>query len=117
MKKIIFSTLLFAFLAFSITPVLAFTGSENKSEPVETLSKSEVKELSKDEAKVRIEILTNRLLEIKAMDLKELPRSERRTFKKEVRDIEKELKWQQNNTGIYISGSALLIIILLIILL
>jgi hypothetical protein len=60
------------------------------------------------------ERMTQRLEEIKAMDLKSLPRSERRALRKEVKEIEQ--KTQQ--TGyIYISVGALLLIILLLILL
>jgi hypothetical protein len=61
-----------------------------------------------------MERLTKRLEEIKAMDLKSLPRSERRALRKEVREIDQKVK----DTGyIYISVGALVLIILLLILL
>lgn len=60
------------------------------------------------------ERLMNRLEEIKAMDLKSLPRSERRALRKEVKEIDQKVK----DTGyVYISVGALIIIILLLILL
>jgi Skp family chaperone for outer membrane proteins len=59
--------------------------------------------------------MLNRLEEIKAMDVKSLPRSERRALRKEVKEIDQKL--QQNGGYIYISVGALLIVILLLILL
>jgi len=58
--------------------------------------------------------LLNRLEEIKAMDLENMPRSERRKYKKEVKQIQK--KMNAVGGGVYISAGALLIIILLLIL-
>ena len=58
--------------------------------------------------------MTRRLEEIKAMDLKSLPRSERRALRKEVREIEQKT---QETTYIYVSLGALLLIALLLILL
>jgi hypothetical protein len=60
------------------------------------------------------EQLTKRLEEIKAMDLKSLPRSERRALRKEVKEIDQKV---QDGGYIYISVGALLLIILLLILL
>ncbi len=60
------------------------------------------------------EQLMKRLEEIKAMDLKSLPRSERRALRKEVKEIDQKV---QDGGYIYISVGALLIIILLLILL
>jgi hypothetical protein len=59
--------------------------------------------------------MLNRLEEIKAMDIKSLPRSERRALRKEVKEIDQKL--QQSGGYVYISVGALLIIILLLILL
>jgi|SRR5205085_2457654 type VI protein secretion system component VasF len=60
------------------------------------------------------EQLTKRLEEIKAMDLKSMPRSERRALRKEVKEIDQKI---QQSGYIYISVGALLIIVLLLILL
>ena len=59
--------------------------------------------------------MLNRLEEIKAMDVKSLPRSERRALRKEVKEIDQKL--QDSGGYVYISVGALLIIILLLILL
>ena len=59
--------------------------------------------------------MLNRLEEIKAMDVKSLPRSERRALRKEVKEIDQKL--QDSGGYVYISEGALLIIILLLILL
>lgn len=58
--------------------------------------------------------LLNRLEEIKAMDLENMPRSEKRKYAKEVKQIQK--KMNAVGGGVYISAGALLIIILLLIL-
>jgi type VI protein secretion system component VasF len=60
------------------------------------------------------ERLTRRLEEIKAMDVKNMPRSERRALRKEVKEIDQKM---QQSGYVYISVGALLIIILLLILL
>lgn len=61
------------------------------------------------------QLLINRLEEIEKMDLKSLPRSERKALKKEVREIESSLK--SANGGIYLSTGAIIIILLIIIIL
>ncbi|MEI9917819.1 MAG: hypothetical protein WDO14_03335 [Bacteroidota bacterium] len=58
--------------------------------------------------------LVNRLEEIKAMDLDNMPRSEKRKYAKEVKQIQK--KMNAVGGGVYISAGAVLIIILLLIL-
>jgi hypothetical protein len=58
--------------------------------------------------------LINRLEEIKAMDTKNMSRSEKRELRREVKHIEKKLA---TASGVYVSVGALLIIILLLILL
>lgn len=62
-----------------------------------------------------IQRLTNRLEEIKAMDLENMPRSERRKYAKEVKQIEKRMK--AVGGGVYISAGALILIIVLLIIL
>lgn len=64
---------------------------------------------------LRVNELETRLHEIEAMDIKSMSRTERRSLRKEVKAIEKEMKTMANN-GVYISVGALIIIILLLIL-
>lgn len=64
----------------------------------------------------RVEVLTNRLNEIKAMDIESMSRKEKRALRKEVKSIEKEMK-QINEGGVYISIGGIIIILLLLILL
>lgn len=59
--------------------------------------------------------LQNRLEEIKAMDLENMPRSEKRKYAKEVKQIQK--KMNAVGGGVYISAGALLVIVVLLILL
>lgn len=59
--------------------------------------------------------MVNRLEEIKAMDLENMPRSERRKYAREVKQIEKRMK--AVGGGVYISAGALILIIVLLILL
>ena len=98
-----------------IIPVLimlfiAVPGFANETTPV-------VKNTTPNEATAaRVEVLTNRLEEIKAMDIKSISRLEKKALRKEVRSIEKEIK-QINNNGVYISVGGIIIIILLLILL
>lgn len=63
----------------------------------------------------KLERLTKRIEEIKAMDKRSLTKAERKALKKEVRDIRDEAKALSG--GVYISIGALLIVILLLILL
>lgn len=58
--------------------------------------------------------MMNRLEEIKAMDLENMPRSEKRKYAKEVKQIQK--KMNAVGGGVYISAGALIIIIILLIL-
>lgn len=62
-----------------------------------------------------VQRMTTRLEEIKAMDLKSMPRSERRKYAKEVKQIEKRMK--AVGGGVYISAGALILIIVLLIVL
>jgi hypothetical protein len=68
------------------------------------------------ETAARVEVLTNRLKEIKALDTESMTRSEKRALRKEVRSIEKEVK-KINEGGVYISVGGIIIILLLLILL
>lgn len=92
----------------AIALLLAVPGFSNDLRPI-TRTKS-TEPITPAEA----ERLTKRLEEIKAMDIKSLPRSERRALRKEVKEIDQKV---QDGGYIYISVGALLIIILLLILL
>ncbi len=59
-------------------------------------------------------LLEERIKEIEEMDISSMSRTEKKTLRKEVKAINKELK--ENNGGIYISVGAGIIIILLLIL-
>lgn len=61
-----------------------------------------------------VEILTSRLEELKAMDKSRLTKNEKRVLKKEVRTIEAKLR--SISGGVYISASALIIILILLVL-
>jgi hypothetical protein len=67
------------------------------------------------EAEAEIKRLTNRLEEIKSMDLDNMPRGEKRVLKKEVKATKKKIA--DLGGGVYISAGALLVIIILLILL
>jgi len=70
---------------------------------------------SPTEVPAHVQTMLNRIDEIKEMDRSELSRAERKELRKEVREINKELRATGN--GIYISVGALIIILLLIIIL
>ena len=126
MKKSILSLFTLAFLMVVSSPIV-------KAD--EELNSAEVAKANNEvvtEAKAEINKMVERVLEINEMDLDELTRAERKELKKEVRTIKKDLKAYSKSdnpaiseaaakgadgAGIYISGSALIIILLLIILL
>jgi hypothetical protein len=61
-----------------------------------------------------VQVLINRVEEIKAMDFSTLTSAEKKNLKKELRTIKSELKVV---TGVYLSIGAIIIIILLLLLL
>jgi ferredoxin-fold anticodon binding domain-containing protein len=66
------------------------------------------------EENAKVEVMVNRIKEIRDMDKSELSRVERKALRKEVRDIKATLK--AGNNGVYLSIGAIIIIILLLIL-
>jgi hypothetical protein len=82
-----------------------------------TISASEknLKTATPTEIPAEIQVMLNRLDEIKEMDKSELERVEKKELRKEVRAIKSSIRSSGN--GIYISASAIIIILLLIILL
>jgi hypothetical protein len=67
------------------------------------------------EVPAEVQVMLDRLKEIKAMDKSNMTRTEKRALRKEVRTISSAIRSSGN--GIYLSLGAILIIILLIILL
>lgn len=67
------------------------------------------------EIPVKVQVMLDRLEEIKEMDKSELSRSERKELRKEVRTIKSNLAASGN--GVYLSVGAIIIILLLILLL
>jgi hypothetical protein len=108
MKKTVISILVMLFGIVAIT---------NANIPIEPLEEKQIQEMTDQEKQLRVEVLEERVAEIEAMEMGDLKWKEKRALKKELRQIEKEINMHINDTGIYISGGALLIIILLIILL
>jgi hypothetical protein len=71
--------------------------------------------LKKTEEKAAVQQMMNRLEEIKAIDKSELKAAERKSLRKEVREIRQKLA--ETSGGVYISAGALIIIIILLIIL
>lgn len=89
--------------------VMASTGE------LERLDKKTVKNMTEIEMQDRAEVLEERLTEIQSMDLHTLERTERKSLKKELRYIHREMT-ALGNGGIYLSTGAVIIILLLLIL-
>lgn len=63
-----------------------------------------------------IQRMVNRLEELKAMDHKNMSRSEKRKYRKEVKQIQKKMyKANAIGGGVYISAGALIVILILLI--
>ncbi len=67
------------------------------------------------EVPAEVQVMLDRLKEIKAMDKSDMDRSEKKELRKEVRAINTSLA--TTNNGIYLSVGALLVIIILILIL
>jgi Flp pilus assembly protein TadB len=100
MKKIAyFLSVLFLMTAF----VPAAVGSTLKDKEKTELTAAEKERLSEIDARVA---------EIKAMDFSELSKEERKSVKKELKEMNKEAK--QVAGGVYISAGAIILILLLL---
>ena len=64
----------------------------------------------------RVQQLIHRLEDIKGMNKSELTRMEKKSLRKEVKGIRKELRASDKGKGVYLSVGAIIIIILLLIL-
>jgi hypothetical protein len=103
MKKLIYSLLtLFVLGSFSMNTVQAAEAVK----PTATTTETPIPE--------EIQVMINRVYEIKEMDRSNLTVTQRKELKKELRGIKSELRAV---SGIYLSVGALIIIILLLILL
>jgi hypothetical protein len=105
MKKIMVGCMLAISLA-TIVPVTsnATPDPKIKHEVVVTAAQAE-----------RTKVITARLYEIKQMDKSSMSASEKKTLRKEVKEMKKEMR--EGNGGIYLSVGAVIIIILLLIIL
>ncbi|MFT6749530.1 MAG: hypothetical protein ACJAQ1_001479 [Flavobacterium sp.] len=106
MRKL--SVILSRFFALLIaTPAIAANEKTNRIEITATPKNKEVP--------AEVQVMLNRLEEIKTMDRSNMSRAEKKELRKEVRTIKKTLKASGN--GVYLSIGAIVIIILLLILL
>ena len=96
-------------IAFVLVMLAAGTGFADDSKTPVSTNPVETPEVKRSRE------LLNRLEEIKAMDLKSLPKAEKRKLRKEVREIKREVN--NLNGGVYISLAGIIIILLLLILL
>jgi hypothetical protein len=99
MKKVLKVVALVAFIAISI-PGNSFT-------PVADVSTNRISDAAEAQR------LINRLEEIKAMDKTNMPRSQRKALRAEVKATQKRLK--DSSGGIYLSAGAVILIIVLLI--
>ena len=104
MKKSILIALV-AVLSTVFTPQMTFASTPTEISLVDPGTK---------EVPARVKVLLDRVDEIRAMDRSKLTRVERKALRKELREINTELKSTGN--GIYLSIGAIIIIILLLIL-
>lgn len=109
MKKSIGFTLVMILI---MSATAAFAGNKNeKSDSEKATSPVIENKLSEEE----LDVMRDRITEIKDMDKSEMNSSERKELRKEVKEIKKDIK--KGGGTIYIGGATLLVIILLIILL
>ena len=112
MNKLMLLAMVMAF-TINLTTTNASTPDKKKINKKEiTKPTKEVKQLSEAE----VNAMVDRLNEIKQMDTKSLTKAQKKELRKEVRDIQNQLK-TNDGFSIYIGGGALLVIILLILLL
>ncbi len=109
MKKIAFY-LLASCLSMTLIP-LQLNATTTVEDPITTPATKPAESEISAEAKT----LILRLDEIKAMDKSELDASEKKDLRKEVKSIKHEI--QSPGGGLYISGGAIILILILIILL
>ena len=101
-KSFILCLLMLSIFSFS-NPVMA-----SEKEPI--ANKAEVEKAEATEIPADVQIMLDRLDEIKEMDKSSLKSDERKELRAEVRDIKSTLR--ANGNGLYISGGAIIIILL-----
>jgi hypothetical protein len=106
MKKLT-TGILSVLMLLSSTTMQLTAGTKTENAPVTTTKNVEAARLAASVARVN---------EIKAMDKSKLSSDERKSLRKELRVIKKDIK-DNDNKGIYLSVGAIIIIILLLILL
>ena len=106
MKKVLYT--------LTLTMIISFLPAENTFAGAKA-DKNDKIELTQEEVDKKVK----RIHEIKAMDFKSLSRKERRSLKKEVVQIKKDLAVAEggNNGGIYLSTTAVVVIIIVLIIL
>lgn len=100
MKKLIYSFALIFMLGLSANTVSAATSKDKVEMTVEQ--------------KAQLEVITNRVEEIKAMDKSHMSKSERKELRKELKEMKQQARAMGG--GVYLSVGAIIIIILLLIL-
>lgn len=94
-------------IMLSLTFVPTFAIASGKNPVAKTLENKEIPE--------EVKVMLSRLDEINAMDKSEMSHSEKKSLRKEVKEINKELRSTGN--GVYLSVGAIIIVVLLLILL
>ena len=77
-------------------------------------TKEQVAAMTTEQKEARLEEISNRVNEIKAMDKSNLSKAERKALRNELKDMKKESKVVSG--GVYLSVGAIIIIILVLIL-
>lgn len=104
MKKLI-PLFFFSLILSSSLNYASAAGREN--DPVKPLTSQQ---------KVRLELITKRVTEIKSMDKSELSRDDKKSLRKELRELKKEAN-RIAAGGVFLTVGALLVVIVLLILL
>ncbi|MEQ9305253.1 MAG: hypothetical protein RJQ14_15195 [Marinoscillum sp.] len=95
---------------FLICGVSAFANDSD------AITKENVADKSEKEVKARVELLLNRVDQIRSMDPTEMEGFEKQSIREELKEIKKELKVAHNGTLTISVGAAIIIVLLLIIL-
>ncbi|RFZ90150.1 hypothetical protein D0C36_23200 [Mucilaginibacter conchicola] len=106
------------FYLFTIAMLLtAFTFSANAATTINTekMYKEAAANMTKEQRIARCEEIKERVEEIKAMDISQLTKADRKELKAEVKELKKEAQ-AMGGGGIYLSVGAIIIIILVLIL-
>ncbi len=103
MKKRTIYLMIAALSLSTFTPVNA-TGTDPKTKTTQST-----------EVSPEMQVMMNRLEEIKSLDKSEMSRAEKKELRKEVRAIKAEARSSSN--GVYLSVGAIIIIVLLLIIL